>query len=210
MKGREAIAVLILTLLFILMAILQKNKISVPLETVIQDALYHKEGTVIHSIFEKVTELGSSFVIWTGCFLLVGILWISGRSYLSMAAAALTIAAGYQLNHWIKALIGRERPELNPAIDATGFSFPSGHAMMSMMFYGLIYYFFFFHRKSRFARWGAGVLIGILIGLIGISRIVLKAHYPSDVLAGFMAGVICLYMILSLYRVLLVRIKERR
>lgn len=93
------------------------------------------------------------------------------------------------LNSLIKGLIERERPAGPWLIEETGFSFPSGHAMVSIIFYGLIGYLVWVNvRSGRKAAWLVPVLTVALIMCIGLSRIYLGVHYPSDVLAGFAAG----------------------
>lgn len=99
------------------------------------------------------------------------------------------VLATWGLNIVIKGLIERERPAGPWLIEETGFSFPSGHAMVSILFYGLIGYLVWINvRRGWKAAWLVPVLTVALILCIGLSRIYLGVHYPSDVLAGFAAG----------------------
>ena len=66
-----------------------------------------------------------------------------------------------------------------------GYSFPSGHSMASMAFYGLIIYFVIRFVKNRALKIFLSIMLSLLIILIGMSRIYLGVHYPSDVFAGF-------------------------
>jgi undecaprenyl-diphosphatase len=68
------------------------------------------------------------------------------------------------------------------------FSFPSGHAMMSMIGYGMLTYFVLIRVQNRWARFAIVIAAAILIFLIGFSRIYLGVHFFSDVVAGFAAG----------------------
>lgn len=93
------------------------------------------------------------------------------------------------LNIVIKGLIERERPAGPWLIEETGFSFPSGHAMVSILFYGLIGYLVWINvRRGWKAAWLVPFLTVAFVLCIGLSRIYLGVHYPSDVLAGFAAG----------------------
>ena len=95
----------------------------------------------------------------------------------------------------LKNVFERSRPAGEALTIASGFSLPSGHAMLSMAFYGFLAGLLLRHEKSSRARWGAALLF-IWVILIGFSRIYLNVHYLSDVLAGFILGFII--MILSL------------
>ena len=99
----------------------------------------------------------------------------------------------------MKNLFGRTRPHDLMIIEEIGYSFPSGHSSCAMAFYGLIAYLIF---KSDLAKKKKKILIIgllILIFLIGVSRIYLGVHYPSDVLAGFMVGIIYLIVFAYIY-----------
>lgn len=70
-----------------------------------------------------------------------------------------------------------------------GYSFPSGHSMVSMAFYGFLIYLIYNNIKNKYIKWILICSLSILIILIGISRIYLGVHYTSDVLAGFLLSI---------------------
>ena len=89
----------------------------------------------------------------------------------------------FALNYVLKIIFSRERPIDINIINETGYSFPSGHAMISLAIYGFFAYLLW---KSNYKYKKIGVILLILlIILIGISRIYLGVHYTSDVIAGF-------------------------
>ena len=90
------------------------------------------------------------------------------------------------LNQLIKRILQRPRPTEYRLIEETGFSFPSGHSMVSMAFYGYLIYLIYKYVKNKDLKWISIVLLSILICSIGISRIYLGVHYTSDVLGGFL------------------------
>ena len=90
------------------------------------------------------------------------------------------------LNQILKYILQRPRPTEYRLIEETGFSFPSGHSMVSMAFYGYLIYFIYKYVKNKDLKWISIVLLSILICSIGISRIYLGVHYTSDVLGGFL------------------------
>ena len=102
---------------------------------------------------------------------------------------ALTVLLGWALNNTMKALIGRERPDIVPHLtEAGGMSFPSGHSFASAMIYiGMALAFASMSRRHsvRYTLIGAAM---VLAALIAWSRVLLGVHYPSDVIAGWLGG----------------------
>ncbi|HNX27947.1 MAG TPA: phosphatase PAP2 family protein [Syntrophomonadaceae bacterium] len=105
-----------------------------------------------------------------------------------------------------KAFFMRERPIGEHLAYAEGYSFPSGHATLSMAFYGFIIYLLLAEsKKSRKKKNLAGFLV-VLIFLIGLSRIYLNVHYATDVLAGYILGIIFLVFFIFALRTCKARI----
>lgn len=128
-----------------------------------------------------ITTIGSAYII-IALFLIIMIWgWKKGYGKYILSNLVLIFAS----NQILKRIIRRPRPELNPIVIENGFSFPSGHSMVSMGFYGLFMYFIYKKVKNTKIKWISCTAIAILILLIGISRIYLGVHYASDVLAGF-------------------------
>jgi undecaprenyl-diphosphatase len=116
-------------------------------------------------------------------------------------------------NQFLKDVFQRARPSLeNMMVVAESLSFPSGHAMASMSYYGFLAYLLFHIKMRKRIRWAVFALLVFLIAAIGLSRIYIGVHYPSDVAAGYIAGLIwlmfciVLFTVISIYR----RRKARR
>ena len=101
------------------------------------------------------------------------------------------------LNQLLKRLLQRPRPTEFRIIEETGYSFPSGHSMVSMAFYGYLIYLIYRFVKNKYLKWISIVLLSLLICLIGISRIYLGVHYASDVLGGFLISISYLVIYIS-------------
>lgn len=101
------------------------------------------------------------------------------------------------LNQIIKHILQRPRPTEFRIIEETGYSFPSGHSMVSMAFYGYLIYLIYKYIKNKYVKWISIVLLSILICSIGISRIYLGVHYTSDVLGGFLLSMSYLVVFIS-------------
>lgn len=93
------------------------------------------------------------------------------------------------LNQLLKRILQRPRPEKFRIIHESGYSFPSGHSMVSMAFYGFLIYLIYKNVKNKYLKWTLITILGLLIISIGISRIYLGVHYTSDVLAGFLISI---------------------
>ena len=107
------------------------------------------------------------------------------------------------LNQLLKRILQRPRPTEFRIIEETGYSFPSGHSMISMAFYGYLIYLIYKYVKNKYLKWISIIILSILICSIGISRIYLGVHYTSDVLGGFFISISYLVIYISLVNRLL-------
>ncbi len=98
------------------------------------------------------------------------------------------IAMGAVLNSAFKMMVQRPRPNISPLVIERSYSFPSGHAMNSFIFYALVAYFSYHFFRNKKVSIVVTILCGALILLIGFSRIYLGVHYLTDIIAGYIAG----------------------
>lgn len=108
------------------------------------------------------------------------------------------LASSALLNQILKRLVQRPRPTEYRLIEENGYSFPSGHSMVSAAFYGFFIYLIFKNVKNKYIKWSSITFFCILIFLIGISRIYLGVHYTSDVMAGFVISISYLVIFTSI------------
>jgi undecaprenyl-diphosphatase len=102
------------------------------------------------------------------------------------------------INNLIKVIIDRPRPEINKLVTETGYSFPSGHSITSMVFYGYLVYLTYKYINNKKIKIPLIIFLILLIPTIGLSRIYLGVHYTSDVLCGFLLGIIYLILFISI------------
>ena len=107
------------------------------------------------------------------------------------------------LNQLLKRILQRPRPTEFRLVEEKGYSFPSGHSMVSMAFYGYLIYLIYRYIKNKYVKWTLITILSILICLIGISRIYLGVHYTSDVLGGFLLSISYLVVYISSIKKLL-------
>ncbi|HVE53303.1 MAG TPA: phosphatase PAP2 family protein [Ramlibacter sp.] len=109
------------------------------------------------------------------------------------------VPAGMLLNVGLKHAFARARPVLDePLVHLTTYSFPSGHAVASTVFYGALCALVFIHSRRAAPRAAAAVGAAAMVLLVCASRVYLGAHYLSDVVAGMAVGVLCLLAFLRL------------
>lgn len=130
--------------------------------------------------------------IWVVCVLW----WLARRSAWKAGALTLSFALLTALDYGTKALFHRPRPELWPHLQPAGFSFPSGHALFSVGFYGMIAALGLLRAGRRARGWG-WTLWGLFALAIGLSRLVLGVHWATDVLAGWAAGGLILWTVVA-------------
>ncbi len=147
--------------------------------------------------------LGSpTFLIPLGILVVAGFLW-QGRP--RTARLFVVIAIGSEvLDEILKLAFHRMRPAAFFELpEPLGYSFPSGHAMVSCAFYGALAAFAAARTKSGPRRWRhriAAALLIAVIATIGVSRIYLGVHYPSDVVGGYTAAIVWLFIVASARR----------
>jgi undecaprenyl-diphosphatase len=156
------------------------------------DAVSTLESAATTSFMRIITFLGNhKFLIPANLLLIAYFLFIRKHRWYSIKIPVVAIG-GVLIMFILKNLFNRPRPLIPLLEPVKGLSFPSGHALMSMAFYGLLIFLVWENIKDKKWKWLLTVCLLLLILLIGFSRVYLRVHYFSDVLAGFAAGIIWL------------------
>lgn len=155
--------------------------------------------TSIYMIFRWMTELGSKPFMYPFTIVMTIILWIWYKDFRPALIFGLGTLGAHLLNKLIKVLVMRDRPSISELLNAEGYSFPSGHAMVPIVCYGLLAYFI--SRKCSSVRKAQIIQLSfyILIFLIGFSRYVINVHYLTDVISGYFFGFIILMGLIHFY-----------
>ena len=145
-----------------------------------------------HLITERVTPVAKIITQFGGAMILTSIaiillILIKDRKIGILIWINLIIST--LLNQILKHIVQRPRPIEFRIIDESGYSFPSGHSMVSTAFYGFLIYLIYKNVKNKYLRNSLMIILSILIILIGTSRIYLGVHYTSDVIAGFLISI---------------------
>lgn len=101
----------------------------------------------------------------------------------------INLACALAINQALKFIVQRPRPDGFRLVSEIGYSFPSGHSMISMAFFGLCAWMVWHYERDRVMKWFWCICFALAIALVGVSRIYLGVHYASDVLAGFCVSI---------------------
>ena len=145
-----------------------------------------------HIISENITPIVKVITQFGGATVLIAlatILLVAIKNKKTGFLIWINLASSALLNKILKHIVQRPRPTEHRIIDEAGYSFPSGHSMVSAAFYGFLIYLIYKNVKNKYLKWGLITILSLLILLIGTSRIYLGVHYTSDVLAGFLVAI---------------------
>lgn len=140
-------------------------------------------------VMRVITEIGFIYVIFPIMLVTLYILLFKKKHYWEAVMLIGALGGGDLIKVTIKNILQRARPEFHQLVQEGGYSFPSGHTMASITFYGMFAYIIWLnspHRKGL--RTTVAIVAPLIILLVGVSRIYLGVHYPTDVVAGYAIG----------------------
>lgn len=189
MKNKFKQKIIILSCIFIIWTILVITNNLTLFDDKIYQFIISFQNDTLTNIMKVITSLANPLTIVSLCLIsLLSLIWKYKASiYLIIVTIISTV-----FNFLTKNIVLRTRPNHLRLIEETGYSFPSGHAMGSIAFYGFIIFLLSKSKINKNLKIFLSVIIGLTIFLIGISRIYVGVHYPSDIIGGFLLGYIIL------------------
>jgi undecaprenyl-diphosphatase len=179
------------------------------LDLAIANELHAAATASANSFFLIVTTFGFQALWVMG--VVVGLYFLWRRRWMRLGVWIAALGGGEALNFLLKLWFARPRPQFaDPIAVSLYYSFPSGHAMMSLIAYGLLAYFLFIGLPRAWMRVPVAAASILLVGLIGFSRLYLGVHYFSDILAGFAVGGLWLSFCITAMNFLLDNRERRR
>ena len=149
---------------------------------------YRSDG--LTDYFTVATDLGDRYAYLIITALLALFHLIKKRSWKFILQTTLVLVLASLSNIVLKRVFNRGRPSLEHLVEVNTLSYPSGHSMSAMAFYGFLIFLCLRYRMPTWIRFTLVTVLIILILSIGISRIYLGVHYPTDVAGGFIGGLI--------------------
>lgn len=180
MKNNKKILVILLTL-FIINTILVLTKQTVKLDDIIYKVIIGFRNNSLDNYFKIITKFGNTETIIILLIIMMIVLPKKQKKQLLCSTIGATL-----INYLVKNIIRRKRPNHLRLIKQGGYSYPSGHAMISIAVYGYLLYQVIYNIKNRKIKYPLILVLLIIIVSIGISRIYLGVHYPSDIIGGYL------------------------
>ena len=159
-------------------------------DTAVQETTIEARTGWLDTTMVMLTELGTRYVIGVLAAGMAIWAWISGRCRTTVVIIGLAVLVNPAFEILFKELVGRVRPNLDQILPGNGPSFPSGHVLASVGFYGLIPLVVWEATTNRWARIAAAVSSISVILIVGASRVYLDVHWTTDVFAGYLLGTV--------------------
>lgn len=177
----------------------------------ITDFIISFRTPVLNDFFVFITDMGDvyAYIIMTTIAAIFFFYKLKNKKFIFQLVGVLVLSA--LANIALKKAFDRARPTIEHMVVIETLSYPSGHAMSAMAFYGFLTYLIFKIKMSKILRTFLAVLFIFLILAIGISRIYLGVHFPTDVAGGFIAGLIWVALCIILFNIIdLLRQRKKR
>lgn len=153
------------------------------------------------SFFTFMTHMGDRYA-----YIIIGLLvalyfFLRHRSWKFILQTVLVLMLSTASNVVLKRVINRQRPLAEHLVSVDTLSYPSGHSMSAMAFYGFLIYLTLLLKISKRVKVLVVAVLSFIIGCVGLSRIYLGVHFPTDVVAGYMGGLIWVTFCVILFNV---------
>ena len=191
-KDRNNLIVIgLLILLFILVTMFVSNGLTKNIDNSVYNFIISFRCNFLDNYFRLITKLGN--VTYVIIVLGICVLFIRNKNVVYLCfSMSLSVIFNYIIKHIIK----RDRPNILRLISQGGYSYPSGHTMISLCCYGYLFYYVYKYVKNKYLRISLLILLSIIIISIPISRIYLGVHYFSDIVGGLLLGGVILFIVI--------------
>ena len=158
------------------------------------------ENPILTKIYLWFTFIGDTPMVITIFLLSMAFLYFVLKHRIQLIFLLIVLVGSTLINNVLKIIYQRERPIEYRLADATGFSFPSGHAMASFTLYVALSFLIWKQIPSKLGRTLVIITTSLMIIMIGTSRIYLGVHYPSDILGGYLVSASWLIFTIYIYQ----------
>ncbi len=185
MKKKQFTYIGVLLILFIVNTIMVCTNQIKAIDDFLYETIIHQRSPLFDFLLTTITKLGNTITI-----IVLGIILLITLPKKEKIQILISIPLTSSINYIVKNIVKRPRPNHIRLIKQGGFSYPSGHAMISIAVYGLLFYFVQKKIENKAIKNALSVLLGTIILLIGVSRVYVGVHYPSDIIGGYLLALI--------------------
>ena len=196
-ENKKTIILVISSFLFIWITYAIFNDKITELDNRIHSYILGIRNDSLTNILILITNISSAYAL----IVLSVILLASMKNKKTPLLISLNLICAFITNQTAKLIFTRPRPFGINLIEESGFSYPSGHAMVSMSYFGFIAYLLYKNQKNKFTKTILIITIFLTIITIGFSRIYLGVHYLSDVIGGFLLSIVYLIIYIKITKV---------
>ena len=190
MKKRYFLMGILLVVFILITTLVVTNNIS-SFDDNIYNMIFSIRNNFLDLFFKTITLCANTIPII--CIVIILLLIVKDKYRYVLGITTITTLLSNQL---IKHIIMRPRPDHLRLIKQNGYSYPSGHSMISIAVYGFLIYYVYHKVKNKALKIALIILLSLLIILIGISRIYVGVHYPSDVLGGYTLSLLIIIVVI--------------
>lgn len=212
----------IITLLIVLLVVVLGINFFISLtETLHSDALAKYDSRVtefiisfrtpaLNKFLQFITEVGDFYGYLVIAIISTIIFYLKFKNWRYVVEIFFVLIVSGLSNVALKQVINRARPDAEHLVSVASLSYPSGHAMSAIAFYGFLIYLVYTFKLKAWLKTGLILVFGFLILTIGISRVYLGVHYPSDIVGGYIAGFIWVLFCIVLFHIIDLLRKRRK
>lgn len=203
---KNKLKIILLFLLFFILSVLiymvKTDKI-IDLDSYLYNLISILRCDFLTDFFKNITKFANFNFI---TIFIIIIFIVVKNKWIGILLAANSIN-GVIINKILKSIFVRPRPNVLRLIKQGGYSFPSGHAMASFIFYGMIIYLIYNTKINRKLKIIITILLSLVIFFVGLSRVYLGVHYVSDIISGYLFSFI--YLIIFIYIIKKIYIRNK-
>lgn len=206
MNNSKTYIIISCTILFLLISILSVQNNLDLIDQRIHSLLTDNTPTFVFTLMDGITKIGASEIILIATFI-ISILLLIKKMWLHIAFLFSVTFGGILLNFLLKILFQRQRPGemseievFNYSLEVASYSFPSGHTMRSVLLLSFLMFLCYHFIKTMSVKVACMSILIFMIILVSLSRVIVGAHFASDILAAVVISIAWFYFCLVAFR----------
>ena len=198
-KNKNIIFSITLILLFIILSFLIQSHITTNFEMNFYKEITEHMSNILTLIMKIISYMGNTLIVILICIVLI---LIPKTRWKYGLVTSVGVIISTLFNNLLKVIFLRERPDVLRLINENSYSFPSGHSMINMTMYSLLAILLFHNIKNKKLKYVITSLVMLIPIIIGLSRVYLGVHYITDVIGGWIFGLLITVVVYQIYKVI--------